>query len=142
MFLVSVYGQTNKAVSVMKSSELIISPSGPLVMESGSHRQFTANAIGSAGADVSWMIEGEECSERDCGSVSNDGFYAAPSRVERPLHLRIVARETEPLFLTSSEPVTVQTSKGQPRAEPCKSSQPGYCSLGWQIHQALSPFTW
>ena len=142
MFLISVSAQMNPGASVVRNSELIISPSGPLVLESGSHRQFTANAIGSGGAEVSWKIEGEDCATRDCGSISNDGFYAAPGRVERPLHLRIVARETQAPFLNSSELVTIQTSKSQYHVVSCKSSEPGYCSLGWQIHQALFPFTW
>ena len=128
----SIAAQTNQRAAIQKTSELTISPSGPVIVESGSHKQFTANAIGSGGAEVTWAIEGEECGKRDCGSVSRDGFYAAPNQVAAPLPLKIVARETAAPFLTSSEQITVVPSKTQHRAEPCKSSEPGYCNLSWQ----------
>jgi hypothetical protein len=123
-------------------TDLIISPSGPIIVESGSHRQFTANAIGMQPGGVHWSIEGDDCAQRGCGSVSSDGFYAAPNHVSGPLHFKILARETAKPFLSTSEEVTVVPSKSQHRGEPCKSSEPGYCNLGWQIHQALFPFVW
>ena len=144
MFLLvaPIHGQAIHPSNLTPASNLTITPSGPVIVESGSHRQFIANVIGSNGVDVIWVVEGDDCGKRECGSVSNDGFYSAPNRIEEALHLRIVASETFAPFFRASAQITVTPLKTHQRREPCKSSEPGYCSLGWQIHQAFSPFAW
>jgi hypothetical protein len=143
LLLVSLYGQTNSHLPVKAdSSVLSISPSGPVNVVADSHRQFTANAIGSGGnIALLWSIEGEVCAKVDCGSISPDGLYTAPRTITERIEIRIVAREINAPFLTTSEQVVVQSWTKKQKIF-CKSLQPGYCTPEWEIHQLFVPFVW
>ena len=142
LFLAPANSQETHPLQIESGSELTISPSGPMIMEAGSNRQFVANAIQSEGISVRWAIEGDECTKVDCGTIATDGLYSAPKSVTVSLHFRVVAYETQAPFLATSERVAIVPSGSKGQRGSCKTVQPGYFTLLWQIHQTIVPFVW
>jgi hypothetical protein len=111
-------------------------------MDAGSTRQFVANGDGSRDAGVSLAIMGIRCQETDCGTISTDGLYRAPSTVANSLEVTVLARSTVPPFMSTSEQIVVVPRSAKGRRALCTSTQPGYCRVEWQIHQMFAPYVW
>jgi len=50
----------------------------------GGKQQFSAMVTGTENLKVSWSVKGPGCEASDCGSISDDGLYTAPSIIPDP----------------------------------------------------------
>lgn len=84
-----------------------ISPLGPLKITVGSAQQFSASSAGHQSNTVKWTLGGDACAKADCGSISTDGLYTAPSKPPDPPDVTVTAVQTTTPFKSASIQVTI-----------------------------------
>jgi TonB family protein len=90
-----------------------ISP-GPVTVAPGSTLQFVVSEYGiNALTAISWTLGGEACAKSDCGTISTEGLYTAPTKVPLSPDITVVATQKEPPFMSDSAKVTIAAPKTQ-----------------------------
>jgi TonB family protein len=75
---------------------LTIKPDGPVRLTPGESQQFVVNDKAVESATVHWSLAGKDCAQSDCGTISPTGLYTAPSKVQAPLAVHVMAAELSP----------------------------------------------
>ena len=92
------------ATIVAATSQLIVSPSSPLV-RTGAQVQFAASGPGSG--IVVWSVSGTGCSGITCGSITSSGLYTAPATAPSPAIVAVTAASLSKPGLSGSTSVTI-----------------------------------
>ena len=101
------HNDLGKAASPDPNALFRISPLGPLKITIGSTQQFSASSTGHQSNTVKWTLGGDACAKADCGSISTDGLYKAPSKPPDPPYVTVTAVQTTTPFKSASTQVTI-----------------------------------
>lgn len=97
-------------VTVTSNIQVSISPSGYVGLDVSTTQQFTATVSNDPGnLGVTWTVSGNGCSSADCGTISTDGLYAAPSSVPLGVTVTITATSVADYGKGASATVVITT---------------------------------
>lgn len=94
------------AVRVTGEVAITVSPASAQ-LAGGATQQFSATTYGAASSVVKWSISGPGCSGSDCGSISGDGVYTAPSNIPDPPSVKVTATLADDAGKTDSATVAI-----------------------------------
>jgi hypothetical protein len=80
-----------------------ISPSMAVTLSASQSQQFTATGVGLSNTAVTWSLV--DCSTQDCGTLSADGLYTAPSFIPAAKEVWVKATSQADTKMTNSTPV-------------------------------------
>jgi len=82
-------------------------------LPSGTKVQFSA-LLGTENVTVKWSVSGVGCMGASCGTISAEGFYAAPTNVPNPSTVTVTATSTTDSNITASATATILQANPAP----------------------------
>ena len=94
------------AIEVKGEVAITVSPASAEVAR-GATQQFSVTKYGAASSAVNWSISGPDCTGSDCGSISGDGVYTAPTNIPDPPRVKVTATLADDTGKTDSATVAI-----------------------------------
>jgi len=85
---------------------ITVSPASAQVAH-GATQQFSATTSGATSSAVNWSISGPGCAASDCGTISADGLYTAPTNIPDPPSVKVTAALADDTGKTDSATVAI-----------------------------------
>jgi TonB family protein len=91
-----------------KPTDIIVLPGQEIQLATGAKQKFSVTVPGAANSTVIWSVSGPGCAAAACGSISDDGIYAAPLNVQNPATVTVIATLAVDPTKTGSATVHIQ----------------------------------
>jgi hypothetical protein len=89
-------------------TDVIVLPGQEIQLAPGTKQKFSVTVPGAANSTVTWSVSGPGCAAAACGSISDDGIYAAPLNVLNPATVTVTATIAVDPAKTGSATVHIQ----------------------------------
>lgn len=89
-------------------TDVIVLPGREIQLAPGAKQKFSVTVPGAANSTVTWSVSGPGCAAAACGSISDDGIYAAPLNVPNPATVTVIATLAADPAKTGSATVHLQ----------------------------------